>query len=75
VRGGSAVGCAFRFVTAANRLSPLRSGGGGDSGVSAFSVFVSAAGQVLIFCCIFCAGDAVRACLGYDPCDESISNR
>ncbi len=47
VRGGraacSAVRCAFRFVTAANRGLSSPSGGGDDDEVSAFSVFVSAA--------------------------------
>ncbi len=28
--------------------------------------------QVLVFC-VFCAGEAACACLGRDPCDESVS--
>ncbi len=47
MRGGSAacsvVRCAFRFVTAANRVFPLPSGSGGDGGVSVFSVSIPAA--------------------------------
>ena len=46
MRVGSAtcgvVGCPFKFVKAANMVLPLLSGGGGNSGISMFSVFVSA---------------------------------
>ena len=66
----NAVGGAFKFLTAANRLAPLPYEDT-DGGVSVFAVFVSE--LVALGFCVFCAGESVRGCLERDPYDDSVS--